>query len=188
MDRDKIDNRGVDGGEQKQRKDDADCNTESMTNSRTERAADKSFSHVTKHVVAHAFCAGRVDVTVRDLQSAKRVHGKTEQRCENANFDHDPENGTRGSFANRRLRISAAGVEFHHASGVGDCFNTGQSEHDADKPGPVPPEAAVQRLQMSDRFVDMRDAKESEHDDDDQSWYRNQKSEAAGVSRAKQVE
>ncbi len=159
-----------------------------MTDARTECAADKTFSHVAKHVVAHAFCAGCVDVTVRDLQSAKRVHGKTEQSRKNADFDHDPENGAGGSFANRRFRVSAARVEFHHASGVGDCFDTGQSEHDADEAGPVRPEAAVQRLQMSDRFVDVRDAEEPEHNDDNQSWYRNQKSEAPGMSRAKEVE
>src|SRR6266567_979859 len=90
--------------------------------------------------------AGRVDVAVNGLQSAERVHGETEQRGEETDFDHHPQNGGSGSLAHRWLRISAARIELHHAGRIRDCFDTGQREHDSDKAGPVLPEAAVQRL------------------------------------------
>ena len=150
-------------------------NTEGVTERRPERAADKNFAHVTQHVIAHALRARRVDVAVGDLQSAERVHGEAEQRGENADFDHDPQNCGRGSFAHGWLRVGAAGIESHHAGGVGDRFDAGKREHDSDKPGPVRPEAAVQRLQMTDRFAHVRQTEKSEHDDDDHGWHRNQK-------------
>ena len=59
LDHDKIDNRGVDGGEEQQGEDDADDETEGMTERGPECAADKNFAHVTQHVVAHAFRPGR---------------------------------------------------------------------------------------------------------------------------------
>ena len=116
------------------------------------------------------------------------MHGESEQRGENANFDHDPQNGGRGSFAHRRMRIGAAGIELHHAGGVGDRFDAGKRQHDADEACPVLPEAAVQRLQISDRFADVRKTEKSEHYDDDRCRDRNQKGETAGVFRSKQIE
>src|SRR6266513_6549789 len=117
-----------------------------MSERRPKRAADEDFSHVAQHVIAHALSAWRVDVAVDGLQSAECVHGKTEQRGEETDLDHYPQNGGSGSFAHRCVRIGAARIELHHASGVGNGFDTGKREDDSDKAGPVLPEAAVQWL------------------------------------------
>ena len=117
-----------------------------MSERRPKRAADEDFSHVAQHVIAHTLRAGRIDIAVDGLQSAERVHSETEQRGEETDFDHHPQNGGSGSFAHRWVRIGAARIELHHASGVGNGFDTGKREHDSDKAGPVLPEAAVQWL------------------------------------------
>jgi len=59
---------------------------------------------------------------------------------------------------------------------------------DSDEAGPVLPKAAVQWLQMSDRFVHVRQTEKPEHDDNDRGGHRNQEGESAGVFRSKQVE
>src|SRR5438046_8430905 len=41
---------------------------------------------------------------------------------------------------------------------------------------------------MSDRSPHVRQTEKAEHDDDDESWHRNQKGKAAGVFRSEQVE
>ena len=79
--------------------DDADDDGEDVAERRSERAADKNLAHVTQHVIAHAFGTGRVDVAIDDLQAAERVRSQSEQRGENANFDHHPQDCGRGSFA-----------------------------------------------------------------------------------------
>src|SRR5713101_436563 len=84
--------------------------------------------------------------------------------------------------------IGAAGIEPHHAGGVGYRFDTGEGEHDSDKASPVLPESSVQWLQMSESRAEMRKAEKPEHDDDDSGWHRNQKSKPAGVLRSKQIE
>ena len=60
--------------------------------------ADKNLAHVAQHVIAHAFRAGRVDVAVRDLQAAERMHRQPEQRGEQADFDHDAEHARAWKF------------------------------------------------------------------------------------------
>src|ERR1700731_3334091 len=40
---------------------------------------------------------------------------------------------------------------------------------------------------MTDCFTHVRQTEKSEHDDNDQSWHRNQESEAAGVFRSEQI-
>ena len=100
------------------------------------------------------------------------MHGEPEQRGENADFDHDPQNRGRGCFDYRWMFIRAAGIETHHAGGVGNCFYTREREHDSDKAGPVLPETAVQRLQMSDRFVHVRQTEKSERHNDERGWNR----------------
>ena len=86
------------------------------------------------------------------------------------------------------MRVGAAGIEPHHAGGVGDRFDAGEREHDADKAAPVLPKAAVQRLQMSDRSAEMRETEKSERDDDDHRWNGDEKGEAAGVLRPEQIQ
>ena len=49
------------------------------------------------------------------------------------------------------------------------------------------PKRSVQRLQMSDRFADVRQTEKSEHDDDDRGRYRNQERESAGLFRSEQI-
>jgi hypothetical protein len=103
-------------------------------------------AHVAQHVIADALGTGRVDVTTHNLQSAQRVRGESEQRGEDADFDHDPQNRGRRCFNDTWFRIGAAGIELHHAGGIGDGFDAGKCEHDSDEPGPVVREAPVQRL------------------------------------------
>src|SRR5205823_13884913 len=125
---------------------DANNDAESMSEGGPERAADEDFSYVAQHVIAHTLRARSVNVAVDGLQSAECVHGKTEQRGEKTDLDHHPQNCGCGSFAHRWVRIGAARIELHHASGVGNGFDTGKREHYSDKTGPVLPEAAVQGL------------------------------------------
>jgi len=134
-------------------------------------APPTKFSHVAQHVIAHALGARRVHVAVDDLQTAERVHGQTEQRGENADLDHHPQNCGRGSFNHRWLRVYAAGVEPHHAGGVRDCLDTGKRKHDSDKAGPVLPKRSAQWLQMTDRFTHVWETEKSERDDDDRRWH-----------------
>ena len=109
----------------------------------------------------------RVDVAVDDLQSPERMHSQSEQSGKDADFDHDNEDCRRRSFHDRWVRIGGAGIEFHHAGGIGDSFNAGKREHDADKAGPVLSKCSVQRLQVTERFADVRQTKQSKHDDHD---------------------
>ena len=146
MDRDKIDNRRVARGEKEKTKHDADDDGKDVTEWRSERATHENLAHVAQHVIAHAFGTGRVDVTTHDLQSAQRVRGQSEQRGEDADFDHDPQNRRRRRSNDTRFRIGAAGVELHYAGGVGDGLDAGKSEHDSDEPGPVLRETPVQWL------------------------------------------
>ncbi len=185
---DKINNRGVDGGEQKQRENNTDDDGENVTERSAERAADKNLSHVTQHVVADAFSAGCIDVAVYDLQSAERVHGEPEQSGKDADFDHDHQDGRRGSFDDRWTIFRAPGIEFHYAGGIGNRFNAGERQDDADEAGPVVLETSVQRLKMAEGFADVRQAKEPQNNNDDGRWNRNQKSEPAGLFRSEQIE
>ena len=93
MNSDQIDDRGVDGGEQKQRENNTNDDGENVTERSAERAAHKNLSHVTQHVVADALSAGCIHVAVYDLQSAERVHGEPEQSGKDADFDHDHQDG-----------------------------------------------------------------------------------------------
>src|SRR5438093_12857858 len=86
------------------------------------------------------------------------------------------------------MLICAAGIELHYARGVGYRFNTGKSEHDADEAGPVLPERSMQRLQMTKRLTQMRQAKKTQRDHDECSRERNKKCEPASLFRPKQVE
>ena len=104
-----------------------------MTEHRPHGRANECFAHVTQHVIAHAFRTRRVDVAVRRLQSAERVHGQTEQRGENANFHHHPEQRGCGRFAHGRVGVGAAGIKAHDAGGISDRFDTRKREHDADE-------------------------------------------------------
>ena len=100
MDGDEIDNGRVDGGKQKQPEHNADDEAEDVAQAGAEHAADEIFSHVTEHVVTHALSMRRIDITVDDLQAAERVHRQPEQRGEDADLYHHPENGAGGSSAN----------------------------------------------------------------------------------------
>ena len=149
---DKIDDRGVDGGEQKQRENNTDDDGENVTERSAERAAHENLSHVTQHVVANALGAGCIDVAVYDLQSAERVHGEPEQSGKDADFDHDHQDGRRGSLDDRWTIFRAPGIEFHYAGGVGNRFDSGERQDDADEASPVVPETSVQRLKMAERL------------------------------------
>ena len=109
------------------------------------------------------------------------MHGQAEQRREHADFDHDPEDRRRGSLPDRRLRVGAARIQLHDARGVGDCFHARKRKHNADEARPVIPETAVQRLKISDRGAEMRQAEEPERHHHDRSWHRNEERESAGV-------
>ncbi len=78
MNIDQGDDRSVDGGEEKQTKDDADDDAEDVAECRAERAADKYLAHVTQHVITHTLRTGSVDIAVEDLQAPERVHGESE--------------------------------------------------------------------------------------------------------------
>src|SRR5439155_10282884 len=139
-------NRGVRRREQQQGEYDANNYAESVSERGPKRAAHENLSHVAQHIIAHTLSPGRVDVAVDGLQTAERVHGETEQRGEETNFDHYPQNCGSGSFAHGGLCFGTAGIESHHTSGVGNSFDTGKREDDSDKAGPVLPETAMQRL------------------------------------------
>ena len=62
---------------------------------------------------------------------------KPEQCSENADFNHHHQDCRRGRFNDRWTLICAAGIEFHHAGGVGNRFYAGKREHDSDEAGPV---------------------------------------------------
>src|SRR5207302_4142747 len=99
LDGDQIDDGGVDSGEKKQAERNADREAKRMSDRRTECATDKNFSHVTQHVVAHAFRPGRVNVAVCDLQSTECVHRESKERGENADLHHHPKKRGCGSLA-----------------------------------------------------------------------------------------
>jgi len=117
-----------------------------VAKSRPERATHKHLAHVAQHVITHAFSTRRIHVAAHDLQSIQRVRGESEQRGENADFDHDPQNCGCGGFNDTWFRIGAAGIELHHPGGVGDGFDPRKREHDPDEAGPVLRDAPVQRL------------------------------------------
>ena len=100
------------------------------------------------------------------------MHRQTEQGGEDANLDHDPENGAGRSFANGRVGVGTAWIELHHARGIGNRFYAGKGEHDPDEARPVLPETTAQRLQVSDCFVDVWNAEEAESDHHDRGWDR----------------
>src|SRR5205823_3993837 len=53
---------------------------------------------------------------------------------------------------------------------------------------PVLPEAALERLQVSNRSAEMRQAKQTKRDDDDRRRHRDEKRETAGVLRPEQIQ
>src|SRR5260370_7140039 len=46
----------------------------------------------------------------------------------------------------------------------------------------------MQRLEMSERFANVRQSENAEHDDDDRGWHRNQEGETTGMFGPEQVE
>ena len=146
-----------------------------------QRAAEEDLAHVTQHVIAYTFGARRVHIAVDNLQSVEGVGGQPEQCGKEANFDHHDENRGRRSFDHARLRIGAARIELHHASGVGDRFHPRQREHDSDKRSPVLPKRSMQRLQMSKCLTKMRQTKETENNHDEGGWNRNQERKTASL-------
>src|SRR5438094_6105800 len=85
------------------------------------------------------------------------------------------------------MRIGAPRIEFHYASRIGDCFDARKSEHDANETGPVSPKASMQWSKLADGSPEMWQAEEAERDHDERGWYRNQKSETAGVFGSEQI-
>src|SRR6266576_1738585 len=86
------------------------------------------------------------------------------------------------------MRLGAPRIEFHYASRIGDCFDAGESEHDANETSPVSPKASMQWSKVTDGSPEIWQTEEAERDHDERGWYRNQKSETAGVFRAEKVE
>ncbi len=167
--------------------DDADNDGEDVTKGGPERATDKNLAHVAQHVIAHAFGAGRVDVAVRDLQSAQRVHGESEQRCEDADFDHDPQNRGRGSFATEGWASVLPGSSLITPVALAMASTPESASTIPTKPAQFCQKLAVQRLEMADRFTDVRQTEKSEHDDNDRGRDRNKKRETAGLFRASKL-
>src|SRR5437667_1646897 len=149
--RDKIDNRGVRGREKQETENDTDEKTECVTRRGAKRAANKHLAHVTQHVIAHALRIWGVDVAIDNLQSAERMHGESEQRGEQTNFDHNDQDCRRGCSNDTGIFVGGSRIELHHPRGVGDCFHTGKRKHDANKTSPVLPKRSVQWLQVTER-------------------------------------
>src|SRR4029453_11145647 len=99
-----------------------------------------------------------------------------------------PEKRRGGSFGQGGIGPGAARIELHHAGRVGDCFDAGKREHDANEAAPVLPKAPVQWLQMSQRSAEMGETEQTKRNDDDGGWNGNQERETAGVFRSEKVE
>ena len=163
-------------------------NREEVPRCRPERAADENLAHVAQHVIAHAARAGRVDVAIDDRagRRARAWRGRTSAVKTQTSTMTQRMAGVE-VLVDRRIRLGAAGIELHHAGGVGDRFDAGKREHDSDKAAPVLPES--RRATVADvpnASPRCGRLKSSEHDDDDRGRHRNEKGEAAGVFRAEQ--
>src|ERR1035437_8132094 len=115
------------------------------------------------------------------------MHGEPEQRRENTDLNHDPKDGGGGCSPDGRMRLVAAGIEFHHPSRVGNRFDTGKSEHNSYESSPVLPEASTQWLQMADRLPHVRQTEKREAYDHDGGRHGDKKRQAARMFRTEQV-
>src|SRR6266542_2061731 len=182
-----IDNRGVRRRKKQETEHDTDEETECVTQRRAERARDEDLAHVTQHIIAHAFRAGCVDVAVDDLQSAERMHGESKQRGEQTNLDHDDQDRRRGCSNDTGILFATASIEFHHAGGIGDGFDSRKGKYDADETGPVLSKRSVQWLQVTERRTEMWQAEKAEHNDNDCGGNGNQERESTCLFRSEQV-
>ena len=158
-----------------------------MTEHGTKRVATENLAHVTQHIIAYPFGAGGVDVAIRNLQSAQRMHGESKQRGEQADFDHHYQDRRGGCFNDARILIGTSRIEFHYPGCVGDRFHARKRQYDSDETGPVLTKRPVQWLQVPKRRAEMRQAEKSEHNDNDRGGNGNQERESTRLFRSEQI-
>ncbi len=144
-----------------------------------------------QHVIAHTFGAGpgRFHVVIVDDQPTQQgVHREAQQGRKEADLKHDPKKGGGRSLGNARFVRIAAGVQFHHAGGIGDGLDAGQRQHNADEAAPVFPEAAGQGCDVVHGLTQMRQCEHTQQDNHQHGGNRYQERQAAGVFGTEVVE